>query len=50
MVVQQMTVLECRAMFARGPFVQLACARNNQPYVVSVHVDMDGAYLYSYTG
>jgi nitroimidazol reductase NimA-like FMN-containing flavoprotein (pyridoxamine 5'-phosphate oxidase superfamily) len=48
MVIHEMTEHECRAMLARTHVVRLACARNNQPYVVPVHVDLDGDFLYSY--
>jgi nitroimidazol reductase NimA-like FMN-containing flavoprotein (pyridoxamine 5'-phosphate oxidase superfamily) len=50
MVVQQMTEPECRAMLARTQIARLACARNNQPYVVPIHVEIDGAHLYGHSG
>ena len=32
-----------------GPSVaRLACAWNNQPYIVPIHVDLDGEFLYGY--
>jgi uncharacterized protein len=49
MVVHEMTEQECRAMLARTHIARLACARDNQPYVVPVHVEMQGAYLYAYS-
>ena len=48
MVIHEMTAQECRAMLARTNVARLACARNNQPYVVPIHVDLDGEFLYSY--
>jgi uncharacterized protein len=48
MVIQEMTEQECRAMLARGNLARLACARNNQPYVVPIHVDLDDEFLYGY--
>lgn len=48
MVIHEMTAQECRAMLARTNVARLACARNNQPYVVPIHVDLEGEFLYSY--
>jgi len=48
MVIQEMTERECRAMLTRPEVARLACARNNQPYVVPIHVDLDGEFLYCY--
>ena len=35
-------------MLARTNVARLACARHDQPYVVPIHVDLDGDFLYSY--
>jgi nitroimidazol reductase NimA-like FMN-containing flavoprotein (pyridoxamine 5'-phosphate oxidase superfamily) len=48
MVIHEMTERECRALLARTNVARLACARNNQPYVVPIHVDLDADSLYSY--
>jgi nitroimidazol reductase NimA-like FMN-containing flavoprotein (pyridoxamine 5'-phosphate oxidase superfamily) len=48
MVVHEMTAQECRAMFARTNVARLACARNNQPYIVPIHVDLDREFLYGF--
>ncbi len=48
MVIQEMTEGECRAMLARRHVARLACARNNQPYIIPVHVDLDGEFLYGF--
>ena len=48
MVIQEMTEGECRVMLARRHVARLACARNNQPYVIPVHVDLDGEFLYGF--
>jgi len=48
MVIQEMTERECRAMLARRHVARLACARNNQPYIVPIHVDLDGEFLYGF--
>jgi len=48
MVIVEMTERECRAMLAGTNVARLACARNNQPYVVPIHFDFDGECLYSF--
>lgn len=48
MLIQEMTDRECRARLAGANVARLACARDNQPYIVPVHVDLDGGYLYGY--
>lgn len=48
MLIQAMTVQECWAMLARNNIARLACARDNQPYIVPLRVDLDGEYLYGY--
>jgi nitroimidazol reductase NimA-like FMN-containing flavoprotein (pyridoxamine 5'-phosphate oxidase superfamily) len=49
MQIEEMTVGECRAMLARRHIARLACAHNNQPYVVPIHVAFDGVSLYGYS-
>jgi nitroimidazol reductase NimA-like FMN-containing flavoprotein (pyridoxamine 5'-phosphate oxidase superfamily) len=48
MVVQEMTAQECRAMLARANIARLACAQDNQPYIVPIHVDLDHEFLYGF--
>ena len=48
MVIEEMTEQECRGMLARTDVARLACARNNQPYIAPIHVDLDGEFLYGY--
>jgi nitroimidazol reductase NimA-like FMN-containing flavoprotein (pyridoxamine 5'-phosphate oxidase superfamily) len=48
MVIREMTAGECRAMLATTGVMRLACARHNQPYIVPIHVDFDGEFLYGY--
>ena len=48
MVIQEMTEGECRAMLALRHVARLACARTNQPYIVPIHVDLDGEFLYGF--
>ena len=47
MIVHEMTEQECRAMLAVAHVARLACALNNQPYIVPIHVDLEGEFLYS---
>ena len=48
MVIQEMTERECRAMLAGTNVARLACALNHQPYIVPIHVDLEGEFLYGY--
>jgi len=48
MVIEEMTIRECRAMLAGRHLAHLSCALNNQPYVVPIHVDFDDQFLYGY--
>jgi nitroimidazol reductase NimA-like FMN-containing flavoprotein (pyridoxamine 5'-phosphate oxidase superfamily) len=50
MEIREMTEQECRAMMTGENVVRLACARNNQPYIVPIHLDLDldGNHLYGY--
>lgn len=48
MEIQEMTEPECRAMLARRSVTRLACARNNHPYIVPIHLDLEGDSLYGY--
>lgn len=48
MVVDEMTEPECRAMLATTNVARLACARNNQPYIIPINVDLDGQFLYGF--
>lgn len=48
MVVQEMTEQECRTMFAGRHVARLACACDNQPYIVPIHIDFEGDCFYGY--
>jgi uncharacterized protein len=48
MVIHEMTAGECRAILALTRVMRLACARHDQPYIVPIHVDLDGDFLYGY--
>ena len=41
MVIEEMTDRECRALLAGTNLARLACALNNQPYIVPIHVDFN---------
>jgi nitroimidazol reductase NimA-like FMN-containing flavoprotein (pyridoxamine 5'-phosphate oxidase superfamily) len=49
MVIQEMTQEECRSRLAGRHIVRLACARNNQPYVIPIQVDFEDDCFYAYT-
>ena len=48
MRIQEMTEEECRELLAGRNVARLACALNNQPYVVPIRVHLEGQYLYGY--
>ena len=49
MLIEEMTVQDCRAILADATVAHLACALNNQPYIVQIHVDLEDGYLYWYS-
>jgi nitroimidazol reductase NimA-like FMN-containing flavoprotein (pyridoxamine 5'-phosphate oxidase superfamily) len=49
MVIEELTLQECHEELARADFVRLACSRENQPYVVLVHVAVDRGSVYSFS-
>lgn len=48
MLIRDLTTPECHDVLRRAVIARLACARDNQPYVVPVHAYFDGEYLYSF--
>jgi nitroimidazol reductase NimA-like FMN-containing flavoprotein (pyridoxamine 5'-phosphate oxidase superfamily) len=48
MFIHEMTVTECRAALEHAQVGRLACARDNQPYIVPMNFAIDGVYLYLY--
>jgi nitroimidazol reductase NimA-like FMN-containing flavoprotein (pyridoxamine 5'-phosphate oxidase superfamily) len=48
MLIREMTEQECREALGRRSVARLACARSNQPYIVPVHVDLEGEFLYGF--
>jgi len=49
MVIQEMTTDDCHRVLARTRLGRLACARENQPYVVPIYFVYDQPFLYSFT-
>ena len=48
MTVRELTTAECVDILKKTAIARLACARDNQPYVVPVHVYFDGDCLYGF--
>lgn len=48
MLVHEMAESECRAMLGQRLVARLACVRTNQPYIVPIHVELDGEFLYGF--
>jgi uncharacterized protein len=48
MFIHNLTVSECHEILKRAAIARLAVARDNQPYVVPIHIYFDGNYLYSF--
>lgn len=48
MLIRELTTPECYDVLKRSSIARLGCARDNQPYVVPVHVYFDGDFLYSF--
>ena len=49
MVIEEMTDGECKAMASRATLARLACAVDNQPYIVPIHVDFADGSLYGFS-
>jgi uncharacterized protein len=45
MFIREMTEDECGAAFEQMSFGRLACARNNQPYIVRIYFSYDSKHL-----
>jgi len=48
MFIHEMSTSECREALAHARVGRLACARDNQPYIVPMNFAVDGDYLYVY--
>ena len=49
MFIHEMTERECRQALEQTNFGRLACARDNQPYVVPLYFAYDGDHIYGFT-
>ena len=49
MLIEEITARECQDMLDRCGFGRLACARDNQPYVVPVYFAYQPGRLYGYS-
>ena len=49
MYIHKMSELECSELLDRSAVGRLACARDNQPYVVPTNFAFDGTYIYGFT-
>ena len=49
MFIHEMTYEQCRNVLQKACVGRLGCARDNQPYVVPIHFDFDGLYVYGFT-
>jgi nitroimidazol reductase NimA-like FMN-containing flavoprotein (pyridoxamine 5'-phosphate oxidase superfamily) len=48
MLIHELTPNECREILKRTNLGRLACARDNQPYIIPIYFDFDGDYVYSF--
>jgi uncharacterized protein len=48
MLIHELSESECRKVLARTSLGRLACAHDNQPYVVPIYFALDGDDLYSF--
>lgn len=49
MFIHEMTEFECRQALQQAPVGRLACARDNQPYVVPIYFAVEREYIYAFT-
>lgn len=49
MIIHEMSREECLSELARSSFGRLACAQNDQPYIVPIYFVHEGNSLYSFT-
>ncbi|MFY9574908.1 MAG: pyridoxamine 5'-phosphate oxidase family protein [Blastocatellia bacterium] len=48
MLIQEMTLEECRDALTRADVARLACEMDGQPYAVPVYLTYDGIYLFGF--
>lgn len=49
MFIHEMTESECRQALQQATVGRLACARDNEPYVVPIYFAFDGQHVYGFT-
>jgi nitroimidazol reductase NimA-like FMN-containing flavoprotein (pyridoxamine 5'-phosphate oxidase superfamily) len=49
MLIHEMTETECHSTLAHSRLGRLACAHENQPYIVPIYFVYEGSYLYGFT-
>lgn len=49
MFIHELSEAECRHVLRRANVGRLACAHDNQPYVVPINYASDGAYIYGFS-
>ena len=49
MIIHEMTTQECKNFLTRTTFGRLACALDNQPYVVPIYFAFDGHHVYCFS-
>lgn len=49
MFIHEMTVDECSRALEKARLGRLACAQNNQPYIVPINFGFDGTYIFGFT-
>ena len=49
MIVKELTREECAAVISKARFARLACAHENQPYIVPIYFASAGNHLYSFS-
>lgn len=49
MFIHEMTEAECRTVLEAASFGRLACARENQPYVVPIYFSYDKSHIYAFS-
>lgn len=49
MFIHEMTVDECSSALKKARLGRLACAQDNQPYIVPINFAFDGIYIFGFT-
>lgn len=49
MFIHEMNEFECQKVLEQANVGRLACARDNQPYVVPIYFSFDGRHIYGFT-